>query len=75
MVLQHRRVREASQWREHETGGLLVNMHNEGASLARSWLGSNSWAGDVVRLGSSGQVLWIQWLEAKSGTWPDPAGF
>lgn len=30
-----------NQWRGPETGNLVVNIHNEGVSPARSWLGSN----------------------------------
>lgn len=41
-----------SQWTEHEIEDLVVNMHNEGANPASSWLGQQqAWAGQAARLG------------------------
>lgn len=64
------RLKETSQWR---------NMHNEGGSPARSWLGSTKarlWPGSLAEntfgLKRLWQVLWIQWPEATSGSLLEP---
>lgn len=69
-----------SQWKKHEIEDLIVNLHNDGAGPARSWLGSNrpglakllGW--EYGWIGELWQVPWIYRLEAKSGTPPEPAG-